>query len=159
MVYPPEKEGSIKDILGEDWDPDTNRKRALETSQLQSQMDPQNAFTWFNLGTNLIYFDRYSEAAAAYDQARTLGLPQRMLRYQFGPFIAYFNAFRTEDLKGIAKYALNITPNSEEAHLWYGWALYREGDKAGAASEFRKALFNDETYGDAEYALNYLVSN
>jgi hypothetical protein len=44
----------------------------------------KNAFAWFNQGTNLTYFQRYSEAAQAYDTARSIGLPQRLLRYQFG---------------------------------------------------------------------------
>ena len=90
MVYPPEMENDIINILGEDWDADVNRQKALETAQRETQEDPQNAFAWFNLGTNLTYFERYNEAADAYDTARTIGLPQRMLRYQFGPFISYF---------------------------------------------------------------------
>ncbi len=48
------------------------------------------------------------------------GLPQRMLRYQFGPFLAYFNALRTEDLLALTDYALDRTANSEEALLWRG---------------------------------------
>ena len=39
-------------------------------------------FAWFNLGSDLVYFDRYEEAALAYDKARELGLPLRMFRYQ-----------------------------------------------------------------------------
>ena len=52
----------------------------------------------------------------SYDQARKLGLPQRMLRYQFGPFMAYFHTQRNDDLMTLTEYALKITPNSEEAH-------------------------------------------
>ena len=120
--------------------------------------EPENAFHWFNVGSNLVYFDRYAEAAVAFDKAREIGLPQRMLRYQFSPFMAYFNALRTEDLVTIAKYAINITPNSEEAHLWHGWGLFRQGDIAAAEAEFRKALSLNENYSDAQYALNYLYN-
>jgi hypothetical protein len=35
---------------------------------------------------------RYEEAALAYDKAREIGLPLRMFRYQFGPFLAYFHS-------------------------------------------------------------------
>jgi hypothetical protein len=86
-----------------------------------------NAFAWFNLGSNLVYFERYAEAARAYDQARQLGLPQRMLRYQFGPFFAYFFSSRNADLLSLTEYALKITPNSEETLLWRGWGHYRDG--------------------------------
>lgn len=156
LVYRPEQEGTVKDLLGADWDPDANRQAALEAAQAETKANPKDAFSWFNVGTNLVYFERYTEAAQAYDTARDLGLPQRMLRYQFGPFIAYFHSGRTQDLLDLVKYALQRTPNSEEALLWYGWTLYREGNTNGAVEQFRKALKANPTYQDAQYALNYL---
>lgn len=158
LVYPPDREPVIKEILGPDWDPDANRQRALEAAQAEIDQDPENAFAWFNLGTNLLYFERYQEAAQAYDQARQIGLPQRMLRYQFGPFLAYFHAGRTEDLLALSEYALQRTPNAEEALLWRGWALFRQGDVNGAAASFQKALVENPTYQDARYALDFLAS-
>jgi Tfp pilus assembly protein PilF len=82
-----------------------------------------------------------------------------MLRYQFGPFLAYFNSLRTDDLLALAKFAATITPNSEEARLWLGWAHFRNGDREAAKSEFLKALEENNYYADAQYALNYLLSN
>lgn len=156
IVYKPDQEDTVKTILGADWDKDTNRQNALNAAKAATQKDPKNAFNWFNLGSNYVYFDQYTDAAKAYDQATNLGLPQRMLRYQFGPFIAYFNTRRTDDLIALTKYALERTPTSEEAHLWYGWGLLRSGDRPGAIEEFRKALFYNSTYQDALYALNYV---
>jgi tetratricopeptide (TPR) repeat protein len=159
MIYPPDKEEQVKSILGDDWDVDKNRQRALDDALKATNQEPLNSYNWFNLGSNLVYFDRYGEAAAAYDKARNLGLPQRMLRYQFGPFIAYFNSLRNDDLLALAKDAINVTPNSEEARLWMGWAHYRQGDKEGAYSEFMKAYTLNERYVDAQYALDFLASN
>lgn len=153
MVYPPEMEQTLMNVLGDDWDADTNRQHALETAQRETEEDPQNAFTWFNLGTNLTYFERYDEAASAYDTARTLGLPQRMLRYQFGPFISYFHSLRTDDLLTLTKYALGITRTSEEAMLWRGWAFYRQGDSSTALKYFRDALKIHPNYEDAQLAI------
>lgn len=159
LVYRPDQEELVKQILGDNWDPKVNRQLAVETAEKATQDEPDNPFHWFNLGTNLVYFERYGEAAAAYDQARKIGLPQRMLRYQFGPFLAYFNSLRTEDLMSVAKYAITITPNSEEARLWLGWAYFRSGDRQAAESEFRKALEENYNYSDARYALNYIATN
>jgi tetratricopeptide (TPR) repeat protein len=156
MIYPPDQEPDIKAILGPDWDRDANRQRALQTAEAEAQVNPQNAFAWFNVGTNLVYFDRYTEAAAAYDTARNLGLPQRMLRYQFGPFLAYFNGGRLDDLLALTEYALQRTPNSEEALLWNGWGLYRKGKTADAITDWRKALQANSTYQDAKYALSFV---
>ncbi|NPV56897.1 MAG: hypothetical protein HPY76_09560, partial [Anaerolineae bacterium] len=106
-----------------------------------------------------VYFESYIQAALAYDTARQLGLPQRMLRYQFGPFLAYFHTSRNDDLLTLTDYALEITPNSEEALLWRGWALYRASDRAGAAESFQRALDAHPGYEDAIYGLNFLREN
>jgi tetratricopeptide (TPR) repeat protein len=159
MVYPTDQEQSLKDILGSNWDPDLNRQYALDLARTETEKDPTNGFAWFNEGSNLVYFERYTEAAVAYDTARTHKLPQRMLRYQFGPFIAYFHSGRTDDLLALTDYALERTPNSEEALLWKGWALYRTGKKQEAVDLFQQALKEHPDYGDAQYALTYVVNN
>ena len=156
MVFKADQTDTIKTILGDNWDVDKNRQHALDVAKAETQTTPQNAYSWFNLGSNLVYFERYDEAAQAYDTARDIGLPQRMLRYQFGPFIAYFNTNRIDDMMALVTYALERTPNSEEALLWKGWGLYRQGDKNGAVENFRKALEVNPGYQDALYALNYL---
>lgn len=156
MVYRPDQEDAVKEIVGANWDEKTSRANALKTAQLEAQANPQNAFAWFNMGTNLDYFERYTEAAQAFDTARQVRLPQRMLRYQFGPFIAYFRSGRIDDLKALAEYALKITPNSEEDLLWYAWALYMKGDKVTALDNVKKALKVDPGYLDAQYALTFM---
>ena len=155
VVYLPEQEEQIKSLLGSDWDLDRNRQKALDVAQAASATDPSDAFGWFNLGSNLVYFERYDEANTAYDKARELGLPQRMFRYQFGPFIANFQSNRTDDLLALTEYALQRTEMSEEAWLWHGWGLYRQGDIPGAIADWRKALSIRPGYDDALYALNF----
>jgi len=158
-AYKPEQEQTVRSILGENWDEEANRRIAMDTARAETEKDPRNPYPWFNLGSNLVYFGRYGEAARAYDESRTHTLPQRMLRYQFGPFFAYFNTNRTEDLLDLTGYALKITPNSEEALLWHGWALYRSGDKAKAIDDFLAALDAHPGYFDAQYALDFVQSN
>ncbi len=159
LVYPADKEEELKQVLGENWDANTNRQKALDTALAETKSDPANVYPWFNLGSNLVYFERYEEAAAAYDSARKIGFPQRMLRYQFGPFLAYFHSLRTEDLQILTEYALERTPTSEEAMLWEGWAQYRLGHKSIALEYFQKALEARPGYADAEYALEYVQAN
>jgi len=156
LLYLPEQEETVRSILGENWDVDTNRQNALDKALQETRDDTENAFAWFNLGTNLVYFERYGEAVRAYDQARALGLPQRMLRYQFGPFFAYFNTGRMDDLRTLIDYALARTPNAEEAWLWRGWAYYRDGDDREAEASFRQALAENPNYLDANLALEFL---
>lgn len=158
LIYLPAQEDTVRALLGEAWEEATNRQQALEAAQAEIDANPEDAYAWFNLGTNLLYFERYEEAAQAYDQARTYGLPQRMLRYQFGPFFAYFHTNRVDDLLTMTNYALQRTPNSEEALLWHGWGLYRQGNINGAVADFRAALEANPYYLDAEYALNFVLN-
>jgi tetratricopeptide (TPR) repeat protein len=156
IVYLPDQENELKGLLASNWDPDLNRQNSLAASQAATVDDPSDAFAWFNLGSNFVYFERYDEANAAYDKARELGLPQRMFRYQFGPFIANFQANRTDDLLALTDYALQRTEMSEETWLWHGWALYRKGDGKKAVENWRKALSIHPGYQDALYALSFV---
>jgi tetratricopeptide (TPR) repeat protein len=156
LIYLPEDEGEVALLLGGDWDEEKNRENALQASQRATEENPDDAFAWFNLGSNLLYFEEYAQSANAYDQARSINLPQRMFRYQFGPFIASFQDHRTEDLLALTKYALQRTPNSEEALLWRGWGLYQQGDYEGAVASWELALKHRPNYFDAEYALDFV---
>lgn len=161
LIYHPNQAEVVQSLLGEDLDVETNRRKALEQAQAAAQEDPDNAFTWFNIGTNYVYFKEYGQAARAYDKARELGLPQRMLLYQFGPYFAYFHSMRIDDLMASTEYILKLPsrPESEEAHLWHGWGLFRQGDRAGAREEFLTALEDNPLYLDAQYALDFLANN
>lgn len=158
VLFFPDQAGRIAELLGEDWDVAANRQRALETAQAETEADPENAFAWFNLGSNHVYFTQYSAAARAYDEAFRLGLPQRMLRYQFGPFFAYFHTNRIDDLLELTGYALQRTPNAEEALLWHGWGLYRQTPQNlnGAIAHWRNALEANPNWPDARYALEFV---
>ncbi len=139
VIYYPQFEEEMKSLLGADWDPSLNRQTALDSAQADTVTNPTDAFAWFNLGSDLVYFDRYEEAALAYDKAREIGLPLRMFRYQFGPFLAYFHSNRNDDLLVLTDYARGITEMSEEAWLWYGFGLYRKGDYDSALKAWQKA--------------------
>ena len=156
FLYLPAEQPEIQSILGADWDPDANRQHALDIAQAATQADPSDAYAWFNLGSNLVYFERYDDAALAYDKSRAIGLPLRMFRYQFGPFISYFQSNRVDDLLVLTDYARGVTEMSEETWLWYGWGLYRKNDFKGARLAWEKALSVHPGYGDAQYAINFL---
>jgi len=159
IIFPSNKSSIVKALLAEDWETTTNWRKALEYNSNLTRLQGGDPFTWFNLGTNLLYFERYQEAAQAFDKARQLGLPQRMLRYQFGPFEAYYHANRITDLLALTKYALGVTPNSEEALLWQGWGLFQSGDRNAALINFNKALDARPGFPDALDAITYVQTH
>ena len=85
-----------------------------------------------------------------------MGLPWRFTRYQFGPYIAYFNQARFQDLIDLADATLYRTYKAEESLLWRGWGKYRMGDPFGAIEDFREALQYNPYYLDAQYALEFV---
>lgn len=160
LVFPPDQQDKAQAVLGSQWDVNANRQHALDVATQETVTDSTDSYAYFNMGTNLVYFEKYSQAAAAYDQARKIGLPQRMLRYQFGPFFAYFHTDRIDDLMALTDYALKRTPNSEEALMWRGWALYRKGDKDQAIKSFQAALdARNGDYSDAQYGLTFVSAH
>jgi hypothetical protein len=106
LVYQPEQESQIQQILGPQMlDPGQMWQQAALNAQAQLESEPQNPFHWFNLGTNLTELalltgqqDYFRSAAAAFDRAREIGLPFRMLWYQFRPYEAYLAVGRFEDV-------------------------------------------------------------
>jgi len=156
VIFPVADREEINALLGDALDEDENRRHAIDMTQQALEHDPEDAFAWFNLGTNLLYFERYEEAANAYENALALGLPWRFLRYQFGPYITYFNLGRFNDLLNLTNATLELTTNAEESLLWRGWARVMLNDTAGGVEDFRAALEINPLYHDALYALDYL---
>ncbi|MDP3684785.1 MAG: C39 family peptidase, partial [Ignavibacteria bacterium] len=154
IAFPKSDLQKVQMLLGEDWQNDANLKRTSAALQSQLQSEPGNMFAWFNLGTTLTLQHDYTSAALAFDKARALGLPQRILRYQFGPLVAAYQTGDVNDLTQLADYALKITPDSEEALLWKGWSYELAGDHLSAITLFDKALEANPGYLEAEKALS-----
>jgi tetratricopeptide (TPR) repeat protein len=155
-IYLPEQQALVDELLGFHQDKDYNRSQAMQVAQDEISADSEEAYAWFNLGTNLIYFERYQDASQAFDVALSVGLPWRFTRYQFGPYIAYFNTSRFDDLYELADATLFRTEKAEESMLWRGWASYRLGDWVAAVEDFRSALRINPDYFDALYALEFV---
>ncbi len=156
VVYPLDQAETVEALLGPDLDLDFNRQRAIETAQAEIAADDGDGFAWANLGANLVYFERYAEAAEAYDTALARGLPWRFTRHHFGLYHAYYNVGRFEDVITLTEATLNRTPKAEEARLWHGWASFQMGDVLTAIEDFRAALQVNPNYLDAQYGLDFL---
>lgn len=157
VVYEPSQEAQLLNLLGEHENPLVAAEHAFEVAQNEARMNPNNAFAWFNMGTSLTELARYEEAAVAYDRAFELRVPWRMLWYQFGPYEAYYNVGRYQDVLSYAESNLsNGGEYVEETHYWQGRALAAIGDNAGAATAFRNAISNNRLFTDAADALTAL---
>ncbi len=166
VVYPPEEEALVAEIVGEEMlDPLAMWRETAVRAKNDIEADPENAFAWFNLGTSLTHLGKltndashYTNAAAAFDQARTLGLPWRMLWYQFQPYEAYLANGRAEDVLILAQATLDSGGGQfvEETWLYRGRAYQQQGDSARAAANYRRALELKPDWAEAQAALDSL---
>lgn len=158
VVYQQEAESTVRNLLGNWVDVTWATEHAAETAQAEAQANPQNSFAWYNLGSSLTRLERYEEAAVAFDQARRIGtLPWRITLYQFGPFEAYFQVGRYDEVLALVNSNLNNGGDYiEETYYWQGRVLEAQGDPTKAAESFRRALQHNPRYAAAQDALNAL---
>lgn len=153
ILYRPEEAGLLADIIGENMDDAAMWQKSLSRTRSELQREPEDPFLWFNLGTVYNALGQYAEAAIAFDQARSIGLPWRMLWYQFGPYEAYFQTGRYEDIIALADVTLKDRPYFEEAYYYKGLALDALGDPAAARQNLEKAANFNPIFQPAAEAL------
>ena len=164
VLYEPQQKERFLQIIGTELNNPTAMWRQAAAKALQSiEAEPQNAFAWFNLGSSysqlgeLTEDGRFSAAAiTAFDQARLLGLPTRMLWYQFQPYVAYLAGSRIDDVLTLTATILDDSGGRdvEETYFYRGKALEAQGDLQAAAFAYRRALELNPHYQDAQYALS-----
>ena len=150
VIYPPEREQEVFDILGPHVDEAYNfqhaaQKAVEETYQLEGR---ELFFAWFNYGTSLTNLGDYYGAAKAYDQAYEIYAdlypkPWRITWYQTGPYFAYYYTGRYQDVIDLADITISYVSNQpaiEESWVWRGRAKYQLGDVEGAIEDYREAL-------------------
>ncbi|MFN8448838.1 MAG: tetratricopeptide repeat protein [Anaerolineae bacterium] len=158
VIYEKDRENVVQQILGDRADVTKADEHALAVAQQEARADRQNALAWFNLGTSYTRLGQYEQAATAYDQARRLGtLPFRMLWYQFGPFEAYFETGRYDDVLALVNTNLRTAGNYvEETFYWQGKVLAAQGQRQDAAAAFQRAIAQNPNYQAARDALGTL---
>ena len=155
-VYPAEKADLVSAILGPDRDEAAMRQRALTEAQAEATARPNDAYAWFNTGTALTQLGRTGEAVQAFDRARALKLPWRMLWYQFAPFEAYLAEGRVNDVLALTNANLQQASDLEESLYYRGKALEAQGQPAQARASYQAAIRSNPKYGPALHALSLL---
>jgi tetratricopeptide (TPR) repeat protein len=154
LIYTDNLAPTVLGIVGDQADDASMWQQALRQAQAEVERRPDDPFAHFNLGTDQVAMGQYEQAAAAYDRARVIGLPWRMLWYQFGPFKAYYETGRYEELDSLVKATLATAGNIEEIYYWKGMGLAAQGDAAGARRAWQRALELNPHCAPAEAALN-----
>jgi len=154
VVYKPEREAELLQVLGPYADSQWAAKHALTVAEehILTTSGIDQYFAWYAKGTSHVDLFEYQDAAIAYDQAfsiyNSLGKddvqrPYRMMWYQTGPYKAYFYSGRYQDVISLANVTLTETiskPTLEESLYWRGQAYYMIGNTKSAIDDYREAL-------------------
>ena len=139
VFYRPEQQAELVDMIGDEMNDSVMWQHSLAQARAELGREPEDAFLWFNLGTSYVQLGQYEHAAAAFDQARAIGLPWRMLWYQFGLYEAYYQVGRHEDVLLLADVTLKDRPYFEESFYYRGLAQEALGDVVAATNSFQRA--------------------
>jgi tetratricopeptide (TPR) repeat protein len=151
VIYPPEDEAQVMQILGPQADETANYQYAAQKSESETQTlsGRDLYFAWFDLGTNRLALGDYAGAAQAYDQAFALyptisddERPWRMLWYQVGPYAAYYYTGRYDDVINLGNATLTALgkPILEETFYWMGKAREAQGELDKAIQDYQRAV-------------------
>lgn len=167
VVYYPSQEAEVQAILGPELsEPMAMWRMVAARAQAEIDADAENVFAWFNLGTALTEMGAatgesqyYQGGAQAYDQARELGLPPRMLWYQFRPYLAYLRVSRLDDVIALADATLETQGgrNVEETYWYKGVALETQGNITEAITNYQAALEVNHNAYYAQWSLDALT--
>lgn len=166
VVYRPEQEGEVAALMGADMFDDFKMwQKVAAIAERETQERPDDVFSWFNLGTALTRMGGltgeakyYLGGTQAFDRAREIGLPPRMLWYQFEPYLAYLRTDRYQDIIDLADATLETQGgrNVEETFWYKGHALAYLGDISGAITAYRTSLSVNENFYPAQISLDSL---
>lgn len=166
VVYRPEQEETVKSLMGEEMFDDIKMwQKVAAMAERETAERPDDVFSWFNLGTALTRIGGltgeakyYQGGAQAFDKAREIGLPPRMLWYQFEPYLAYLRTDRYQDIIDLADATLETQGgrNVEETFWYKGHALAYLGDVQGAITAYRTSLSVNENFYPAQISLDSL---
>lgn len=166
VVYLPDQEETVKALLGEEMFDDFKMwQKVAAVAEQETKDRPDDAFSWYNLGTALTRMgglsgeqQYYQGGAQAFDKARELGLPPRMLWYQFEPYLAYLRSDRYQDVIDLANATLETQGgrNVEETFWYMGHAQAYLGDISGAIASYQQSLAVNENFYPAQWSLDSL---
>ena len=153
VVYPPEQETRLFDVLGDYASEEQSSRIAYDTASNEagSLTGVQQFFAWFNRGSSMVDLKDYFGAAESFDQAFLVNQslsesdrPWRMMWYQTGPYFAYQFTGRYNDVIRLADQTFDgaRTKSLEELYVWRARAYAALGNL-------------DQTYTDLCAALKY----
>lgn len=152
-VYRPDDRPRIEQIIGVDIDQKANLERTLALFTELAAQHPDDAYYRFSIGTSFFELGNYAEAVAAYEKVTALGLPSKMLWYQFWPVAAYNEVGKHDQALELASEQIADAGTFGEMRFERGRAYEALGKQDLALAEYRRALIDDANLQNAQDAI------
>ncbi|GIW57438.1 MAG: hypothetical protein KatS3mg083_383 [Candidatus Dojkabacteria bacterium] len=157
LVYPREKEATVRAILGQD----INEQNAWNNAELRArgelEKNPSDGYALFNISTANYYLGNYKLAVDYYEKSQKY-LPARMLWYQLEPILAYQKLKRYEIVFNLIDSILqNGNLAYSELYFIRGQILSEQGRTDDARLEFEKAIYYNKNFQRAKDALSLIT--
>jgi tetratricopeptide (TPR) repeat protein len=169
VVYKPEREAELFDVLGPWADDGWANQHALDIAnyEIAHVEGIDEFFAWFNKGTSHVRMQQYADAAFAYDYAFLLYdnleggdtfRPYRIMWYETGPYFAYYYTGQYQKVIDLANNTLTtpITPTLEESIYWRGMARLALGETGNAVDDFKETVYLNHSFTPGWDMLNQL---
>jgi hypothetical protein len=189
VLYETAREQELKTLLGGDADELANTINAYNLAVAEATADNTDAHAFFNIGTNLVHLAKlsremgdetgaqnyYGNAASFFNEARNIGLPWRMLWYQFGPYEAYYEVAKIStdinvsnnlynEILRLSQLTIENCQNPdgvcyvEESYYWAGRAREALGERDRALNNYNTALQINSNFQPAIEARDALLA-
>jgi len=151
VIYPPDREPQINELLGEYLLQEKSYQIAAQiaSDEIYKTSGADQFFAWFNRGSSLVGLNDYFGGSVAYDEAYRLypsipekDRPYRITWYQTGPYFAYYYAGRYQDVYDLTTQTIEKArkPYLEESFYWRAKARIMMGDQPGAVNDLCESL-------------------
>ena len=170
VIYPPERQDEVFEILGDWADPSWAYQHALEIAEgeILSLSGVNAFFAWFNKGTSLVKMEHYMDAGDAFDKAYQIygelvdddtTRPYRITWYQTTPYMAYYFSGRYQDVINLANFTFETIaePTLEETLYWRGLAYFALGNKALAKQDLYNSVWLNPNFEPGLIQISNLI--
>ncbi len=154
VTYPFDRGNDLLQILGDRADEKNSYTMALAQAdaETRTQSGLDQFFAWFNLGTNQVGLQDYASATDAYNRAFSIydSLPEdlrpfRVLWFEIGPYLAYYQTGHYDWVVTYSTHAIDFAsslgrPLIEESFYWRAMAEVQLGQVDAALKDLRESL-------------------
>jgi tetratricopeptide (TPR) repeat protein len=154
VIYTAEQAPIVQNILGGNLADQPMWQGAITQARAEMHKQPNDPFAWFNLGSSLYASGLSGQAVQAFQKAQALGLPTRMLWYQYEPLEAYYAGRQYKEVVNLVDANLTTATGIEELYYWKALALAALDEPNQAHQALQHALAIKPNYQQALTVLN-----